>query len=226
MEELRIFNYILKILPYLSVTFEYVIFSLLLGSILGFFLAMAKLGKNRHIKRFAFGYTTALRCTPSIVLLFLVFYGLPPLLKSLIGINLDEADPIVFAVITFTLFLGASLSEVMRSSYEAVNRGQYEAAVSIGLTDFQAFKRIILPQAFSVAIPNLGNTVIFLIKEGALCYMIGLIDVMGKAYSINANEMGGYVLQVYLALAIVYWMVFIIIERIFKLLDKKFSIEH
>ncbi len=226
MEQLRIFDYIQKILPYLSVTFEYVIISLLLGSVLGFFLAIAKLGKNRHIRRFAYGYTTALRCTPSIVLLFLVFYGLPPLLKSLAGANIEKADPIVFAVITFTLFLSASLSEVMRSSYEAVNRGQYEAAVSVGLSDIQALKRIVLPQAFSVAIPNLGNTVIYLIKEGALCYMIGLIDVMGKAYTINANEMGGYVLQIYLALAIVYWMVFIIIERIFKLLDRKFSIEH
>lgn len=226
MELLRIIDYIPRLLPYLLVTFEYVILSLSLGMIFGFILVTAKLGRNKVLKGIAYAYTTALRCTPSIVLLFLVFYGLPPLIKSISGVSIEKASPVVFAVITFTMFLSASLSEVMRSSYEAVNHGQHEAAVSVGLTDFQALRRIILPQAFSVAIPNLGNTVIYLVKEGALCYMIGLVDVMGKAYMINANEMGGYVLQIYLALSMIYWAIFILLEKAFKILDKKFSLEH
>jgi L-cystine transport system permease protein len=226
MELLRILAYIPRLLPYLIYTLEFVLLSLLFGSILGFLLAVAKLRKNRILKSIAYGYTTVLRCTPSIVLLFLVFYGLPPLVKSLFGIDIESMSTLVFVVITFTLFLSASLSEVMRSSYEAVNKGQFEAAVTVGLSEIQAFKRIILPQAFSVAIPNLGNTILYLIKEGALGYIIGFIDVMGKAYLINANEMGGYVLQIYLALSLIYWPVSIIIERVFKRLDNRFSIEH
>lgn len=226
MNVILIVMYIPRLLPYLSVTFEYVIISLLFGSIIGFILATAKLGKNKFLKSIAYGYTTVLRCTPSIVLLFLVFYGLPPLLKSVVNIDIENANTIIYAIITFTLFLSASLSEVMRSSYQAVGRGQFEAAVSVGLSETQAFRRIVLPQAFSVAIPNLGNTVIYLFKEGALCYIIGLIDVMGKANLINGNEMGGHVLQIYTALALIYWPLSIIIEKIFHQLDERFSIEH
>jgi L-cystine transport system permease protein len=221
----RIPTYIIKLLPYLSVTFEYVFASLVIGGILGFFLAAAKLGKHKILKRLAVGYTTVMRCTPSIVLLFMIFYGLPLLLKSTFDIDIQNVDTIVFVIITFSLFLGGSLSEVMRSAYESVDRGQFEAAVSIGLSGVQAFCRIILPQAFAVSLPNIGNTILFLIKEGALGYIIGLIDIMGKAYLINGFEMQAHVLQVYLALSFIYWPLSIIIEQLFKYLEKKFTFD-
>lgn len=219
----RIISYILMLLPYLGVTFEYVGASLILGSILGFVLAVAKLGKSKILKWIAMGYTTVMRCTPSIVLLFMIFYGLPVLLKATIGIDIEDSDAILFVIITFTLFLGASMSEVMRSAYEAVDKGQYEAAVSVGLTSVQAFREIIFPQAFAVSLPNVGNTILYLLKEGALGYIIGMIDVMGKAYLINGNDMGGHVLQVYLALSLIYWPVSIGIEQLFKHLERRYT---
>lgn len=221
----RILTYIVKILPYLSVTFEYVLASLAIGGILGFALAVAKLGKNKTLRRLSVGYTTVMRCTPSIVLLFMIFYGLPLLVKSLLGIDIQTVSTLTFVIITFSLFLGGSLSEVMRSAYQSVDRGQYEAAVSIGLTGLQAFRDIILPQAFAVSLPNIGNTILFLLKEGALGYIIGLIDIMGKAYLINGGEMSAHVLQVYLALSLIYWPLSIGIEQLFKYLEKQFSFE-
>ncbi len=219
-----ILSYIPKLLPYLSVTFEYVFFSLLFGSILAVLLVLMKLSTSRIARAIGYGYTTLMRCIPSLILLFLIFYGLPALLKSTMGINIQNANVIIFVIAAFTLFLGASLSEVIRSAYNGLDHGQYEAAVCVGLTNLQAFRRIMLPQIFYLMIPNLGNTVQYLIKEGSLGYIIGLVDVMGKAYLLNSNTLGAYVLQIYLALALIYWAISILVERVFALLERRFEV--
>jgi L-cystine transport system permease protein len=210
-------------LPYVPHTFFYVALSLFFGIILGFFCAMAKLGKNRVLKKIAEAYTTIMRCMPSITVLFLVFYLVPALTRVYLGINIDGLGPLFFVILTFTLFLGASLSEMMRASYLAVAKDQFEAALSLGLTAPQAFRRIVLPQAFFYSLPNLGNTVIYLLKEGALGYMLGLTDVMGKAYLMNADSYNVHALEIYMSLALVYWPLALIIEKIFKKLEEKFS---
>jgi L-cystine transport system permease protein len=111
----------------------------------------------------------------------------------------------------------------MRSSYLAVPAGQREAALTSGLTEAQAFTRILLPQAFVVSIPNLGNSFIALLKEGSLAFTIGLIDVMGKGNLFVSINFGAYALETYTALAIIYWVLTIAFERIFKQLEKNFS---
>ncbi|MDR2071937.1 MAG: amino acid ABC transporter permease [Spirochaetaceae bacterium] len=216
-------SYMAKMLPYLPYTFLYVFCSLVFGIILGFFCAMAKLGKNRVLKGIAGGYTTFMRCMPSITVLFLVYYMVPALMRNYLNISLDGMNALFFVILTFTLFLGASLSEMMRTSYLAVARDQFEAALSLGLTAFQAFRRIILPQAFFYSLPNLGNTVIYLLKEGALGYTIGLTDVMGKAYLMNADSYSVHALEIYISLALIYWPVALLLEQIFKKLEEKFS---
>lgn len=216
-------SYMAKMLPYVPQTFLYVFFSLLFGIILGFVCAMAKLGKNRILKGIAEGYTTVMRCMPSITVLFLVYYLVPALLRNYLGVNIDGMNAMFFVILTFTLFLGASLSEMMRTSYLAVARDQFEAALSLGLTAFQAFYRIVLPQAFFYSLPNLGNTVIYLLKEGALGYTIGLTDVMGKAYLMNADSYSVHALGIYVSLAFIYWPMALILERVFKKLEEQFS---
>jgi L-cystine transport system permease protein len=216
-------SYIVRMLPYVPYTFLYVFFSLLFGIILGFACAMAKMGKNRILRGIAEGYTTIMRCMPSITVLFLVYYMVPALLRNYLDINIDGMNAIFFVILTFTLFLGASLSEMMRTSYLAVAKDQFEAALSLGLTAFQAFCRIVLPQAFFYSLPNLGNTVIYLLKEGALGYTIGLTDVMGKAYLMNADSYSVHALGIYVSLAFIYWPLALILEYIFKKLEEKFS---
>jgi L-cystine transport system permease protein len=218
---LNIFSYAYQMLPYLGVTFQYVILSLFFGAILAFGIAYLKLKGNRILRALANAYTTLMRCIPSIVMLFLVYYIIPAFLKAWFGMELRSNDAIVYVILTFTLLLGGFLSETMRSAYQAVDRGQTEAAVSAGLTSFQAFYRITLPQAFYYSIPNLGNTVIYLFKEGALAFTIGLIDVMGRAYMLSAKTMGGDVFKIYIALALIYWPLAIILEQLFKRLEKK-----
>ena len=217
-----IFDSIPKLLPYLKVTFLVTILSVLFGTLLGFILAVVKIRKGKVAKKIAYGYTTALRCTPSIVLLFLIYYGIPALSRNF-GIYLDNVNKLVFIVITFSLQFAAAICEVMRTAYEAIDKGQYEAAVSVGLSNVQAYITIVLPQAFVVALPNIGNSFLALIKEGALAYTIGLIDVMGKASLIIAGNYNAHALEIYIALSIIYWVISIGTEQLFLKLEKVFS---
>ena len=211
-----------KLVPYLDITFLVLILTLFFGTILGFVLAVWKLGKNLILRKLAYAFTTAMRCTPSIVLLFLVYYGLPAL-ASILAFDLNDLSKIFFVVTAFSLSFGNVMSEIIRSSYLAVERGQYEAAVSVGLTRFDAFRRIILPQASVVALPNIINSILTLLKEGSLAYTIGLIDVMGKANLLIAMNYEAHALETLLALSFIYWSISIIIENANGLLEQKLS---
>jgi len=115
------------------------------------------------------------------------------------------------------------MSEVIRSAILAIDKGQFEAAVSVGLTPWQAYRRIIFPQAFVVALPNFGNGLIAILQEGALAYTIGFIDIVGKANLIISSNFNSHALEIYIALAVIYWVISIVIEKVFDLLEKAFS---
>ncbi len=217
-------QYFIKIVPLISVTISYVIASLFIGVFFGFFLAAAKLGKNKAGKVLAYVYTAILRSIPSVVLIFLVYYGVPEIVKAVFHTDISRANRLIFIIITLGLYSIASISEIMRSSYQAVSRGQYEAAVSNGMSGFQTFIRIILPQAFVVAIPNLGNTIISLLKEGSLGFTIGLVDIMGKATLLNATSYSNYIMEIYVGLVVIYWGLSIVLDRVFQVLERHFSI--
>ena len=216
---------ILEVLPdllaYLDVTLLVAGISIAAGSLLGGLLAWANLGGARPLRALAAVYVYVMRCTPSIVLLFIVFYGLPKLLQGAFGIDMNGMNRAVFAVITFTLLFGAYISEVFRAAYKAVPRGQYEAAVCAGLSPVQAFAHVMLPQAAIVALPNFGNASINLLKEGSLAYTIGLIDLIGKGNLIIAQNFGAYGIEIYLACMLVYWAVVLLLEQVFTQVERR-----
>jgi len=212
------------LLPYLKITFLVTILTLFFGTIVGFLLTMAKLSKSSILRSFSNGYITILRCTPTIVLLFLVYYGIPAVGYSF-GLYLNDMNVIVFVVIALSLQFSAIMSEVIRSAYQSVDNGQFEAAVSVGLSNAQAYRRIVFPQAFVVALPNLGNGVLALLQEGALAYTIGLIDIVGKANLMISENYNSHTLEVFLGLAIIYWAISICIEKFTLKLEQRFQNE-
>lgn len=113
------------------------------------------------------------------------------------------------------------MAEMMRAAYQTIDKGQKEAAVSVGLSPVQAFYRIVFPQALVVAIPVLGNAVISMLKDGALAYSIGVVDITGRASYLISMNLGGYVLETYLALALIYWILSLITQKAFGLLNRK-----
>jgi L-cystine transport system permease protein len=218
-----IFYYWPQMLPYLGITFMVVIVSLVFSLALGSLLALGKLGKNIPGRVIAEGYTTVMRCTPSVVLLFVVYYGLPILVHSIFGVDINGIYKGIFVIITLILLNAAPLSEIIRSAYLSVDKGQYEAAVCIGLSPFDAFRRIVFPQFFYVMIPNIGNSVIALTKEGTLAFTISFIDVTGKAHLIVSNAFGAYSREIYLGLAFMYLLITLALETVFGKTERYFS---
>ena len=219
----KILEIIPVLLPYLSVTFEILFGTIVTGLVLGFLLAKGRLSKKRWQQRIAGFIINAFRCTPSIVMLFVIFYGLPTLFWAVFNIDINEWSKGFYVITSLGLLFSATAAEVMRSSYLAIPAGQREAALTSGLTERQAFIRIILPQAFVVSLPNLGNSAIVLLKEGSLAFTIGLIDVMGKGNLNISINFGAYAIETYIALAIIYWTLTILFEQIFKRLEKHYS---
>lgn len=212
----------LDLIPYLWVTLAMMVGTVFFGGILGLLLARAKIKRGRISKVLAEIYIYVTRCIPSIVMLFVVYYGLPELLLTF-GVDINHIGKAVFVIITFSVLFASAMCEVFRSAYLSIDPGQTEAALSVGLSGWQAFYRIILPQCTIVALPNFANMLVNLMKEGALAYTIGLIDIMGEGQLLIGRNQGSYVLEVYLALTLIYWLLTLIIEKAFKELEKSLS---
>lgn len=219
----KIIEFIPTLLPYLSVTFEVLLGTTLVGLLLGFFLAKAMLSKRTWKRRAAGFVINAFRCTPSIVMLFVIFYGLPNLFWALFHIDINGWSKAVYVITALGLLFSATAAEIMRASYLAVPAGQREAALTSGLTEEQAFVRILLPQAFVVSIPNLGNSLITILKEGSLAFTIGLIDLMGRGSMLVSINFGAYALETYIAQAIIYWTLTLLFEQVFRQVEARLS---
>lgn len=211
-EPSRVITFLPEILSALPLTLWVLVLTILFGSLLGLFLAWSQLSGEKSLSSFARGYVFILRCTPPIVLIFLVFYGLPRFLEWWLGIDVNGWSRSVFVILAMTLLFAASISEVFKSSYQALPKGQLEAGLSIGLTDYQTFVRILLPQAFRIALPNITTAIINLLKDIALAYTIGLVDLMGAGNLVISRNLGNYSLETYTAVAIIYWILALILS--------------
>lgn len=162
----------------LSFTIPLTLISFVLGLILAFFTALARLSNFMPLVALAKFYVWIFRGTPLLVQIFILFYGLPS-----IGVTLD---PFPAAVIGFTLNKGAYSSEIIRAAIQSIHKGQWEAAFSVGMTKAQAMRRIILPQAVRVSIPPLGNSFISLVKDTSLAATITVTEMFQKGQQIVA----------------------------------------
>lgn len=200
-----VFKFLPEILYALPLTLWILIVTIVIGSLLGALLAWGQLYGDEVIVSISKGYVFVLRCTPPIVLLFMVFYGLPEFLEWWLGLDVNGWSRTVFVITAMTLLYAATISEVFKSAYLAVPNGQLEAGLSISLTEFQTFQRILLPQAFRFALPNISNAILNLLKDTALAYTIGLADIMGAGNLLIGRNLGNYSLETYTAVAVVYW---------------------
>lgn len=217
-------SYVLSFLPELlsalPLTLFIVIFTITVGSLFGGALSWAQLSEDKVLNAIAKAYIFIVRCTPPIVMLFMVFYGLPEFLKWWLGIDINSWSRTVFVIIAMILLFTASISEVFKSAFEAIPKGQLEAGLSIGLTGFQTFLRILLPQGFRIALPNITNAILNLLKDTALAYTIGLADVMGAGNLLIGRNLGNYSLETYTAVAIIYWVLALLLSFLDHTLEK------
>ncbi len=223
---IQIWNSFLTIIPYIGVTFGVVLGTIVVALALATLLFVWKLSHRRALNLLSDAYINIIRCTPSIVLLFIVYYGIPKLFLALFNLDLNFTSKIIYVIISLSLIYAASLTEIMRSVWLAMGRQQYEAALSVGHSPRQAIMRIMVPQGLVIALPNLGNSLIALFKEGSLAFTIGLIDMMGAGNLIISRNYGAYSLETYIALAIIYWVLTFVIEQSFRVLERHFGGAH
>ncbi|MCA1061910.1 amino acid ABC transporter permease [Rossellomorea aquimaris] len=178
--------------------------SFALGMILAVLTALARLSNISILRGIARFYVSAIRGTPLLVQLFIIFYGLPTL-----GVKFD---PFPSAVIAFSLNKGAYSSEIVRAAIQSIPKGQWEAGYSIGMTYSQALKRIILPQATRVSIPPLSNSFISLVKDTSLASLILVTEMFRKAQEIAATNYE--FLLMYMEAALLYWIICFILSII------------
>ncbi len=166
------------------------------GLLLGFGLALLRLYAFWPLQWLARVYVSFFRGTPLLVQLFMIYYGLPQL-----GIQLD---PLPAALIGFSLNMAAYTAEILRAAIASIDRGQWEAAASIGMGRAQTLYRAILPQAARTALPPLGNSFISLVKDTALAATIQVPELFRQAQLITARTFE--IFTMYLAAALIYWM--------------------
>ncbi|MDR3337811.1 MAG: amino acid ABC transporter permease [Treponema sp.] len=211
-----------RVMTAFPVTIKLVVFSLLFGLLIGLIIACMSLSKSRILNVIAKFYIAFMRGMPLLVLIFILYFVMPLYLRN-IGVNTNKWSKDSFIIATLALSSAANIAEMMRSSFLSVDKYQWEAAYSVGMGSFAAFRRIIFPQAFGVAIPVLGNNIISIFKSTSLAFSIGVIDLFGKAKHISANLYGLNRAELYLGISVVFWVVCLVLEQMTKYAERLYS---
>lgn len=207
-----------SLLQYVPVTLFLAITSMLLASLIGLGCALVLVRNIPGVRQIVRAYLLLGRAIPTMVMLYIVYFGLPLFLMALskqtgITTGYQHVPPMVFAILGLTVHTGAYLTEIFRAALLSVDKGQLEAALAIGMTWFQCLRRIVFRQAAVVAMPMMANQFLGLIKSTSIVFTITVIELLGAA-KIASAEHYRY-LETYLVVALIYWGVSFVFERLF-----------
>jgi polar amino acid transport system permease protein len=202
-----------KFLPSgIVVTFEVTIAAMFFALILGMLAGLGKLSKNVLIKGIASVYIEVVRGVPLLVQLFYVHYGLGSILNL---------PPLVSAVSAMSWCYGAYLGETFRAGIQSISKGQMEAAKSLGMTNYQTMRQVILPQAVKVILPPVGNDFIALLKDSSLVSIIAVADLLRRGREFVAVYFTAF--QTYTLVALIYLVITLILSKVVWNMEKIMS---
>jgi His/Glu/Gln/Arg/opine family amino acid ABC transporter permease subunit len=212
------------IIKFLPVTLLLSATSAAIGLVIGFGVALIRYFDIRIAASICKLYISFIRGTPTLVQLLLVYYGLPIFLNSLNAqfgteFSVNAVPKLVFAVLALAVNSGAYMSEIIRSALLSVDAGQMEACHSVNMSTWTALRRIILPQAFVVALPSLGNNFISLLKETSLVFNISVVEILAQAKIIGSRSFRFF--EVYIVVSVIYWCCCILLERLLMALERR-----
>lgn len=199
----------------LSTTLALSAIAVFFGAIIGTLLAFGKMGKSRILRGIITAYVEIIRGTPSLLQVYVGYFVVPLMLPSL---NVSTYASVAIAL---TINSSAYVSEVIRSGIQAVDKGQTEAARSLGLTQSQAMIKVVLPQAVKNILPALGNEFITIIKETSLASTFFVGDLMTSYLTVNGKEF--LPLQCLLIVGIIYFILTFILGRGVSALERRLS---
>ncbi|PVX38797.1 amino acid ABC transporter membrane protein (PAAT family) [Pasteurella langaaensis DSM 22999] len=214
------FSYFLSVFPeiigYLPTTLLISVVSILVAIIFGLCIALIRIQRYAIIDQILAVYISLFRSMPSVVLLFLVYYGSPQIVPAMVGVPALTA-----AIICFALKYSAYLAEIFRAALESVDAGQKEAGIAVGLSQIQIYRHVVLPQAFVNALPGTGNMFISLLKDSSVAFFVGVPELLSAAKLMTVESYKFF--ETYLAVGIVYWLVVILYSWGQKILETKLS---
>ena len=218
------FAFILKHLP---LTLFLPAVTLLIGIVLGSIIAIVRLRSNKLVNAVLAVVVSFFRSVPAILQVFIMYYSLPyliaPILSAVTGSVVKPFDVSSYwtAYIFFIIYQTAYQSENIRGALLSVDRGQLEAALAVGLSYYQAYKRIILPQAFAVAMPSFFTYYLHGIKSLALLFTIKIVDIFAAADIFAA--LYSRRTEPYVADAIIYWLLCVVLTFVFNSWERRLS---
>lgn len=206
------FKQVLLLLRGLAVTLEISAMGMILGALIGMIVGFLRASKNPVIKYLALVYVEIFRDSPLLIQLFVVYYGLPILFQI-------EVSAMVTAFIAITLYTSGYMSEVFKSSIEAIDVTQWESAFSLGFPSLYIARKIILPQAFRLAIPPAVGVLIMVVKDSSLASVIGFVELTRMANIVRAQTFTTF--NVYAIAALLYFIVCYGISRVGAHLERR-----
>jgi cystine transport system permease protein len=186
------------------------------GLAIGFPVALMRISPWLVLRLPAGLYVSAMRGTPLLVQIFVIYYGLPS-----VGI---EFTPVTAGVLALSLNSGAYLSESLRGAIRAVSEGQWRAAFSLGLGYWQTLHHVVMPQALRIAVPSMSNTLISLIKDTSLVSVIALTELMLATKEVIATTFQP--LPLYIAAACIYWALSLFFEALQRRAERRLNRGH
>lgn len=188
-------------------------FSLCFGLVLGVFLALGRLSKNKVLSYICTAYIEFFRGTPMLVQLYMVYFGSYYLFKL-------DMNRFISALVAVSLNSAAYVAEIIRSGIGSIEKGQTEAGLSLGLNDKQVMRHIIMPQAFKNILPALGNEFVTLIKETAIASTLGVAELMYYADKVNIQT---YDFRALIVAAIIYFIITFTLSKGLGVLERRLA---
>ena len=203
-----------RLLGGLGMTVELTIISLAIAAVLGLKFGLLSVSKKKSLRAIALVYVDIVRGTPLLVQAFFIYFGIP----AALGMRLD---PNTAGIITLSMNAGGYLAEIFRGGIESVNRGQMEAARSLGLPYSMAMTKVILPQAIRTMTPALINQCIITLKDTSILSIIGIQELTQTGRLIIANNYQAF--EMWTIVAIMYFIIIMILTKISKRIERKMS---
>lgn len=217
------------VLQGVPVTIKLVLIVLVISLVLGFLVAVARNKENSVLAKILAVYVSFARGTPIMVQIYIVYTALPTVIarsfqEKGIGFDIYSVKGITYAYFIFSFGMIAVMSEMFRGSLSAIDKGQLEAAKSIGLSTLQGYRRIVMPQAIVYSLPVLCTNVTGLVKMSSFAFAMSVFEITAIAKTQGAKYTC-YV-EAYLIIAVMYVVINLTIELIFKLIEKRVSRYH
>ncbi len=213
-------SFALTYLPYLLqgaiITIEIAAIGVIFGSILGILVGLGRVSRNPLITQISRFYIWVIRGTPLLLQLFVIHFAIPSAFPAL------TLPPFVSACIALSLNAAAYIAEIARGAIESIDKGQMEAARSLGLSVGQSMRRVIIPQAFRRMLPPLGNEFIALIKESSLVSTIALYDLLRTGQQIISSTYRYS--EVFLLVGLIYLLLTTVMSYIVRKIEKKVGV--